>query len=148
MEVKNLFNSAAKAEIVERINKLTPQSQRQWGKMDVAQMLAHLQMPLGIAIGAHTIKGNWLMRLILPFFKKMLWDDKPYKQSLPTDKSFIMANPKDFENEKTKLLDMVNRFTEANMVTEVHPVFGKMTREQWSMASWKHIDHHLKQFGV
>lgn len=148
MEVKNLFNNITKQEIVERINKLTPHSQRLWGKMDAAQMLAHLQMPLGIAIGAHSIKGNWLMRLILPFFKKMLWDDKPYKQCLPTDKTFIIADAKDFENEKAKLLDMVNRFTEANMVTEVHPVFGKMTKEQWSMATWKHIDHHLKQFGV
>ena len=148
MEVKNLFDNAAKQEIVERISKLTPQSQRQWGKMDVAQMLAHLQMPLGIAIGAHTIKGNWLMRMILPFFKKMLWDDKPYKQSLPTDKTFIMADPKDFEMEKGKLLEMVSSFTEANMINEVHPVFGKMTKAQWSMASWKHIDHHLKQFGV
>lgn len=148
MEVKNLFNSSAKQEIVERISKLTPQSQRQWGKMDVAQMLAHLQMPMGIAIGTHTIKGNWLMRMLSPLFKKMLWDEKPYKQGLPTAKSFVMTDPKDFEKEKTKLLDMVNRFTEANMVTEVHPVFGKMTKEQWSMATWKHIDHHLKQFGV
>lgn len=148
MEVKNLFDPAAKQEIVARINKLTPQTQGLWGKMDVAQMLAHLQMPMGVALGDHTVKGNFLMRLILPFFKKMLWDDKPYKRSLPTDKTFVMADPKDFEKEKAKLLDMVQRFTKSNMVTEIHPVFGKMTNEQWSMATWKHIDHHLQQFGV
>lgn len=148
MEVKNLFDPAAKQEIIERINKLTPQTQRVWGKMDVSQMLAHLQMPMGVALGDHALKGNFLMRLILPFFKKMLWDDKPYKRSLPTDKTFVMASPKDFENEKQKLLSMINRFTPENMVTEIHPVFGKMTKEQWSMATWKHIDHHLQQFGV
>lgn len=48
MEVKDLFDPAVKQEILDRINKLTPQSQRQWGKMDVAQMLAHCQMPLGV----------------------------------------------------------------------------------------------------
>jgi hypothetical protein len=149
MEVKNLFEPAVKQEILARINNLTPQSQRQWGKMDVAQMLAHLQIPMGIALGSHTIKGNWLMKLILPLFKKKLYDESPWKQGLPTDKSFIMTGQsKDFENEKNRLLDKINRFTKENMINEKHPVFGKLTKEQWSKATWKHLDHHLKQFGV
>ena len=149
MEVKNLFDTTVKQEIIARINNLTPQSQRQWGKMDVAQMLAHVQVPMGVALGTHTVKGNWLMKLILPLFKKMLYDEKPWKPSLPTDKTFIMTGlTKDFENEKKELLDMVNRFTEPNMINEKHPVFGNLTKEQWSKATWKHIDHHLQQFGV
>jgi hypothetical protein len=124
MEVKNLFDPSVKQEIISRINKLTPQSQRLWGKMDVAQMLAHVQAPIGVAFGTNTVKGNWLMKLILPFFKKMLYDEKPWKQGLPTDK------------------------TESNMINEKHPVFGKLTKENWSKATWKHIDHHLKQFGA
>lgn len=149
MEIKNLFDPAVKQEIIERINKLTPQSQRQWGKMDAAQMLAHVQVPIGVAQGTHTVKGNWLMKLILPFFKKMLYDEKPWKQSLPTDKTFIMTGQsKEFEKEKNILLEMVNRFTESNMINEKHPVFGKLTKEQWSKATWKHLDHHLKQFGA
>lgn len=148
MEVKNLFDPAAKKEIIDRINKLSPASQGQWGKMDVAQMLAHLQMPMGIAIGDHYIKGHPIMKLFMPLFKRMLWDEKPYKHDLPTDKSFKMADEKDFEKEKAKLLEMTSRFTEENMVTEVHPVFGRMTKEQWGKATWKHFDHHLSQFGV
>jgi hypothetical protein len=149
MEIKNLYDIATKQEIIDRINKLTPQSQRQWGKMNVGQMLAHCQMPMGIALGSHTIKGHWLMRLILPLFKKTLYDEKPWKQSLPTDKSFIMTGKaKEFDKEKNQLLDMVNRFREANMINDEHPVFGRLTKEQWSKATWKHLDHHLKQFGV
>lgn len=149
MEIKNLFDPSVKQEIVNRINKLTPESQRQWGKMNVAQMLAHLQMPMGVALGTNTVKGNWFMKLILPLFKKMLYDEKPWKQGLPTDKTFVMTGTeKDFTTEKNLLLDKVSRFTEANMVNEKHPVFGKLTKEQWSKATWKHIDHHLKQFGV
>lgn len=140
---------AVKQEITKRINTLSPQSLRQWGKMDVAQMLAHLQVPIGVALGTHIVKGNWLMKLILPFFKKMLYDERPWKQGLPTDKTFIMTSEaKDFELERNKLLDMINRFTEANMVNEKHPIFGRLTKEQWSKASWKHIDHHLKQFSA
>ncbi len=149
MEVKNLFDSHVKQEINSRINKLTPHSQQVWGKMNVAQMLAHLQVPMGVALGTHTVQGNWLMKLILPFFKKNLYDEKPWKQGLPTDKTFVMTGQsKDFEKEKNALLDMLHRFTENNMINEKHPVFGKLTKEQWSKATWKHIDHHLQQFGV
>lgn len=148
MEVKNLFDPSVKQQITERINKLTPQTPNQWGKMDVAQMLAHVQMPIGIAFGTSTIKGNWLMKLILPLFKKSLYNEKPWKPGLPTDKSFVMTGQvKDFAKEKNELLNKINRFTEANMINEEHPVFGKLTKEQWSKATWKHIDHHLKQFG-
>lgn len=149
MEVKNLFDPTVKIEIIDRINKLTSQSERLWGKMDAAQMLAHVQVPIGVAFGTTTVKGNWLMKLILPLFKKNLYDQKPWKQGLPTDKTFIMTGQsKDFEKEKTALLDMVSRFSEPTMINEKHPVFGKLTKEQWSKATWKHLDHHLKQFGV
>jgi len=149
MEVKNLFDPAVKQEIIARINKLTPQTPQQWGKMNVAQMLAHVQIPMGVALGTHTVRGNAIMRLILPLFKKMLYDERPWKQGLPTDKTFVMTGiAKDFEQEKNQLLDKINRFAEANMINEKHPVFGKLTKEQWSMATWKHLDHHLKQFGA
>lgn len=149
MEIKNLFDPVVKTEIVNRINNLTAESQGQWGKMDVAQMLSHVQAPMGVAFGSSTVKGNWLMRMILPFFKSMLYNDKPWKQGLPTDKTFITTGvSKDFEKEKAVVLDMVNRFTEANLINDKHPIFGRLTKEQWSKATWKHLDHHLRQFGV
>jgi len=149
MEIRDLFDPTVKQDIIDRINKLTPQTQRQWGKMDVAQMLAHVQMPIHIAFGTHQPKGSFLLRLIGPLFKSKLWDDKPYKHSLPTDPTFIMTgNAKDFEKEKATLLNLINSFTENNLISEQHPIFGKLTKENWSKATWKHLDHHLKQFGV
>jgi hypothetical protein len=149
MEIKNLFDADVKQDIITRIHQLTPGSKAVWGKMNVAQMLAHVQVPMGVALGTHTVKGNWLMKLILPLFKKNLYDEKPWKQGLPTDKTFIMTGfEKDFENEKSELIDKLTRFTENNMINESHPVFGKLTKEQWSKATWKHLDHHLKQFGA
>lgn len=149
MEIKNLFDPEVKKEIIERINKLTPESQRNWGKMNVAQMLAHVQVPMGVALGTHIVKGNWLMKLILPLFKKALYDEKPWKEGLPTDKTFIMTGQqKDFDAEKKDLLKKVDIYSETTMINDKHPVFGKLTKEQWSKATWKHLDHHLKQFGV
>ncbi|MDX2045768.1 MAG: DUF1569 domain-containing protein [Chitinophagaceae bacterium] len=148
MEVKNLFDTSVKKEIIDRINKLSPQTLRQWGKMDVAQMLAHCQMPMGVALGKHKLKGSFIIKLLGPFFKKTLYNDKPFKRSLPTDKSFVITDAKDFEKEKNSLIDMINSFTEGNMTSEPHPFFGKLTKEEWSKGTYKHLDHHLQQFGV
>jgi hypothetical protein len=149
MIVENLFDPQVKSKIVDRINKLTPASKPVWGKMNVAQMLAHLQKPIGVADGSHLLKKNLMGILIGPLFKHKLYDDKPYKRSLPTAPSFITTNTDwEFEKEKATLLAMIERFSESNMVNDRHPFFGKMTKEQWSKGLWKHIDHHLQQFGV
>ena len=148
MEIKNLFDPAVKQDIFERINKLTPQTKQQWGKMDVAQMLAHLQMPIGVAEGTHKLSRSLIGRILGPFARKMLYNDKPFQRNLPTDRTFIMKEPKNFEKEKQQLIEMINLFTEVNIVDTPHPFFGKLTKEQWSKGSWKHLDHHLKQFGV
>ena len=148
MEVKNLFEPAVKQEIINRINKLTPDSKALWGKMNVGQMLAHCQVPIGVAEGSHKLKRSLIGFIFGPIVKKILYNNKPFKHDLPTDRSFIMKDAKDFETEKRKLVGMINNFTEANMVDEPHPFFGKLTKEQWSIGSWKHLDHHLQQFGV
>ena len=148
MEVKNLFESSVKQEIIARINKLTPQTQRLWGKMNVAQMLAHCRMPMGVAEGTHKLSRTFIGIIFGPIAKKMLYNDKPFKRNLPTDKSFVMKASKDFEKEKQGLITMINNFSEQNMVDEPHPFFGKLTKEQWSKGMYKHLDHHLQQFGV
>jgi hypothetical protein len=148
MEVKNLFDAGIKQDIIKRIHNLTPQNTAQWGKMNVTQMLAHCQMPLGVATGKHKLKRNFFLSLIGPLFKKQLYNDVPFKRNLPTDKSFIITNPGEFEREKQSLVDMVNSFSETSMSGEPHPFFGKMTKEEWSKGTWKHLDHHLQQFGV
>ena len=78
MEIKNLYETSVKQEIKDRINKLTPNSQRLWGKMDVAQMLAHLQMQIEVAYGTRIVKGNLLMKLMVPLFKKSLYNENIY----------------------------------------------------------------------
>jgi len=143
-----MFDPAVKQDIINRINKLTPETKQLWGKMNVAQMLSHVQLPISCAYGTHKVKGSILLRLVGPLFKSILYNDKPYKQSLPTDPSYIVIDAKNFESEKQKLLDLVNKFSPDTIVLLNHPVWGKMTKNQWSKATWKHLDHHLKQFGV
>lgn len=143
-----MFDPAVKQDIIDRINKLTPGTKQLWGKMTVAQMLSHTQLPISCAYGTHKVKGSLLLRLVGPLFKSILYNEKPYKQSLPTDPSYIVADAKTFETEKQKLLELVNKFSPDTVILLNHPVWGKLTKDQWSKATWKHLDHHLKQFGV
>lgn len=116
--------------------------------MNVEQMLAHAQLPIGVAFGTHQPNINLFFKIIGPLFKSVLYNDKPYKHSLPTDKTYIVTDQKNFETERNKLVEMLNEFNEANITNIIHPAFGKMTKEQWSKATWKHLDHHLQQFGL
>src|ERR1700704_488754 len=124
METKNLFDPAVKQEIIVRINQLTPGSKAVWGKMNVSQMLAHLQVPIGVADGTQKLKRTFFGRIVGPMVKKILYNDKPFKRNLPTDPSFVMINnQKDFETEKQKLLVIVSNFTEVSIVNETHTFF-------------------------
>ena len=86
-------------------------------------MLAHLQLPIQVAYGTHMVQANWLMKLILPLFKKTMYNEKPWKKGLPTDKSFIMTGKaKDFEKEKKHLIDLIEQCGSS-------PVYSLLKRE-------------------
>jgi hypothetical protein len=116
--------------------------------MDVAQMLHHCQQPLKVALGKSELKKRFFP--LASLFKKSLYNDKPWRQNLPTAKLFKVTDSKDFETEKQELEAMLASFHKKKGQTEwkPHPIFGKFTAEQWGKMQYKHLDHHLKQFGV
>ncbi|HSU27195.1 MAG TPA: DUF1569 domain-containing protein [Chitinophagaceae bacterium] len=148
MEVKDLFDPAVKQDILNRVNKLTPESKNQWGKMNASQMLAHCCVPLGVAEGKNKLKRSFMGFVFGRMARPMLYNEKPFKRGLPTDGSFIVKDPRDFNTEKQNLVGRINDFREDTLVGEKHPFFGKLTKEQWSKGMYKHLDHHLQQFGV
>lgn len=148
MEVKDLYDPVVKEEVIHRLNKLTPDTRPLWGKMNVQQMLAHLQQPILVTYGRQQPAGNFLFKFLGPLIKPALYGPKPYKRGLPTDKTYIVTDNRNFEKERQKLIELVREFREDNIPDKPHPLFGKMTKEQWSKATWKHLDHHLQQFNV
>lgn len=149
--MKSLFTTEAYNEILNRIESLDGDKQAQWGKMNVSQMLAHCSFPLKVALKDMSLdKPNVFKRVLFSMFKSSLYDDKPWKQSLPTTKEFIVNDEKEFNTEKTKLVEKINQFHAEKSKTEwpPHPMFGKFTSEQWGKMQYKHLDHHLTQFGV
>lgn len=146
--MRNAFLETDYRELVVRINELTEGSKRKWGKMEVAQMLAHCCLPLKQALTTqYHGSGNLLLKLI---FKKKLYDDSPHKKNLPTAKQFIINDSRDFETEKNNLLALLREVHKRGIAYSWgnHPTFGVLTPEQWGMSFYKHLDHHLQQFGV
>jgi len=147
--MKSLFNPEAHKEIMGRLDQLESTTQAKWGKMTVGQMLWHCQGPFNIMLEKHdyNLKPNWLAKV---FFKKSLYSDKPWRKGLPTAKFLKAKDTKDFSIEKPKLVALINE-TFDNREKEAwnpHPGFGYFTNDQWGKLQYKHMDHHLRQFGV
>jgi len=147
--MKSLLETEVHEEILTRIDTLEEKSQGQWGKMSVGQMVWHCQYPLKLAIENknYSKKGNAFIKL---FFKKSLYNDKPWRKNLPTSPIMKTKEDKDLESERIVLRSLVTNFHAQKVRTEwhPHPVFGTFTPEQWGQLEYKHLDHHLKQFGV
>jgi hypothetical protein len=126
----SIFAQTDYQHILQRIEKLTPSSQAQWGKMNVSQMLAHLQAPIEAMVGTRKLKRGLIGFLFGAIAKKKLISGKPFSKNLPTDRSFIVADERDFNAERNKLITLLNGLHskgESAVTTDPHPFFGKMT---------------------
>ncbi|MBZ0327534.1 MAG: DUF1569 domain-containing protein [Altibacter sp.] len=147
--MKSLFDAEAFSEIKTRIDNLSEASEKQWGKMTHGQMLHHCQGPFNIMLekNDYGMKPNWMAKL---FFKKLLYNDKPWRKNLPTAKFLKETEARNFEKERLDLVKLLDEFEAQKDRTDwkPHPAFGHFTRLQWGQMQYKHLDHHLRQFGV
>ena len=145
----SIFDHSTYSTVLERINSLEESTQPVWGKMSVSQMLAHNVIPFDIVLEKRPPIGkpNFIMKLL---FKKMMYNDKPFKRSLPTPGPFNIESSKDFNTEKQQLISVVNEvYTQKDKDKwPTHPMFGEFTSLQTGQLLFKHLDHHLRQFGV
>ena len=149
--MKNLYEPETVDEVISRINKLQPATQPHWGKMDVAQMLAHCSATMDMASGRLNPPRILLGRLIGPLFKTILINEKPFGKNGPTHKKLIISDQRDFVREQERLKNSVQQFHdhgEAGCTKRPHPFFGKLSAQDWSRGMYKHLDHHLRQFGA
>lgn len=149
--MKSMFIKTDVDEIIERINKLTPETQRQWGKMNVEQMLVHCRYSVETATGDRFAPRTFMGRLIGGFFKPMTTNDKSFGHGSPTSSDFIITDTESFEIEKNSLIELVQKLYDggkANVTDKPHAFFGHLNPTQWGALMHKHLDHHLKQFGV
>jgi hypothetical protein len=149
-EGRSLFVPAARRAITERLERLGADSARQWGKMQAAQMLAHCALALELPMD-HPERRQILLGKILARFVRGKWlGEAPFERDSPTDPSFVVSDARDFAGERARLLRAIERFAERGperAAGMVHTFFGRLSGEEWGRLMYKHLDHHLRQFG-
>ena len=150
--MKNLFEEATAKEVRERVARVRSDSDRLWGKMNAAQMLAHCALSLEWAVGDKIPPRMFLGRIIGGIVKPMvLKDDAPMKRNSPTSKDLVVQDERDLGRERERLCGLIDRFAAAGSkgcTMHPHSFFGRMTPDEWAILMYKHLDHHLRQFGV
>lgn len=150
--MKSLFDTETYQEIIDRIEKLNENSTPNWGEMSVGQMLTHCQKPLEVANGTLQLntKIGFFKKLVMKAFKPLMYNDKSWQKNLGTVQEFKITELKTFQEEKEKLVKTITAFSnkkDTNNWPE-HPFFGTFNTEQWGKMQYKHLNHHLTQFGV
>lgn len=148
----NIFTDLTYAQTIKRLKALTESTERKWGTMTPAQMLRHcrsqlefIQNPKEDAKVYKTMLRfspvRWLALYGFPWPKN--------SQTAPEmDVTKKLVDTADFETELKLLLESLQNLYHAGHVEAVHPLFGKMGKNQWGRVVWKHLDHHLRQFGL
>ena len=151
--MKNLFVLEDRKDLIKRIESLKPTNTKNWGKMTVHQILAHLADPIRLSLGEKnavdinnpvfkSFFGKWMVRFI------------PWPKAAPTAGEFLpgngMTEPTDFNSDKQTLLLLIHRI--ANVPPDhqfkAHPLFGPLSRKDLGRLYWRHLDHHLRQFSA
>lgn len=150
---KNLLDKEACETLVLRVQKLSAGALPRWGKMTATEMLLHvnklhqhLLLPPVTVTRNNTSPKQYLLRWLV------LYGMPRYPKGAKTPKQFNTkgaGNEAAFEDQKALFIALLRRFAEhKEPIHHFHPYFGALSTRQWGLSSWKHADHHLRQFGL
>ena len=147
--MKSLWDSNAREELAQRLDRLKPDASGLWGKMNASQMVAHLVDSLKMSTGKLKVKGKKLPLRFTPI-KQLIIYGPPFPKSAPTAPELLVRQCDDWDTECASLKEMMDSFASRPAGTQLprHPAFGTLSRRAWGVLSYKHIDHHFRQFGV
>lgn len=150
--MKNFFDQNAGQEFKDRLARLRPDSEHQWGKMNSSQMVAHLCKAMQQVTGEVRPPRMFLGRIMGYFVRsRVLGDDAPLRRNSPTVPGLAITDERDFIGERQRLYGLMDRIVALGpkaCTSHPHSFFGQLTQEQWGILMYKHFDHHLRQFSV
>lgn len=149
--MKSILDLDTKNDILKRIEKLNPETKSLWGKMNVAQMLCHCANGMGLATGKIKPPRQFIGKLFGWIFKPAYYNNRHFPKNIQTIKGGAVSEEKEFAFEKKRLVEAIEEMHaggEEICTTHPHPIMGNYTPAEWGMGMYKHLDHHLRQFGV
>ncbi len=149
----SLSNPEDVAEIKRRLNQVTEESPRKWGQMDSAQMLRHCDKILQVGLQKVVLPEPHFIFKCVGICTKITMKvcNHGIPPNMPTFDVVKLKENCNFERAKANLLMTFDEFLhalEADTLLERHVLFGKMSQHDWAFLQYKHLNHHLKQFGV
>ena len=147
--MRSILNESDRAEIVRRLQSLSASSTRKWGSMDVAGMLQHLRLSTDMALGDLPVPSVNKRPFQMFPLKHLIIYVFPFPKGAPTAPELVPSGAS-FEDERSSLIELLERLGPGprDGAGPAHPLFGPMTWRQWGVATYKHANHHLKQFGA
>lgn len=147
--MKSLFDEQLRSAMLARIERVTTGSRPRWGKMNAEQMLAHLTEAMRMAVGEIETKPK-KVPIRFPPLKQLAIYLAPWPKGAPTAAELMPSDTRSVETSKSELARLLAAFGSRANRTDWprHPAFGAMSRRAWGVLAWRHLDHHLRQFGV
>ena len=148
--MNSLFDVEARSSIHRRIDSLGLDRPALWGRMNAHQMICHVADQLRVALGDIKVESQPGPLRFRPLRQILVyWLPWP-KGKLPTAPEMLTTAPLQWDHDVAVLHALIDRFAEQNAseVWAAHPAFGTLSGREWGVLSWKHFDHHLRQFGA
>lgn len=152
---KTVFEAPYRLELIGRVKNLIPDSKGKWGRLNSQQMVRHLSEACRMAFDEVQVpdQSNFLTRTMVKWL--FLSNVKPpgrekgkIKTFPPIDIVERNISVSDMETEIKNYSALLDRMNNANILSNKHPLFGKMSREDWGYLTYAHGDYHLTQFNV
>lgn len=146
--MKTIWKKTLREQLENRLDKLSPDTPARWGKFDAPQMVCHLIESTRMALGELEVKPKKTPFKRFPF-KQLVVYLLPFPKGAPTAPELLRRTPQEWNGEIRQLKDLMRKFAAGSHSRfPEHPAFGKLSRRAWGVLAYRHIDHHLKQFGL
>lgn len=148
--MSTLADSRVREALVARLERMSPDARARWGRMTAPQMLAHCADALRMSFGDLPVQPKHAALPRMAVVKWLFLNVLPFPKSAPTAKELITRTPEAWDVERAALVALIGRVGSANANTRwaEHPLFGPLSGAQWGQLTWKHLDHHLRQFAA
>jgi hypothetical protein len=148
MPVGTLLNDADRTQLLQRLRQVRPDAAPAWGTLTAPRMLCHLADQLRVALGdipskpVHTFASRTLLKHLV-----VNTGFQPPRGKIQTAPEMLVSQPAAWEADLAACVVLAERVG-TGAARAVHPMFGPLSPEQWGRLCWKHMHHHLVQFGV
>lgn len=148
--MKSLSDESARSAVILRLSALASDAQPAWGRLTAPRMLCHAADTLRMALGELPTAPPTKLAFTRFPLKQLLLYIVPMARNLPTAPELLTTAPDSFEADRERVAKLIQRFadTPASGMGPRHPFFGPLSWPQWAALQWRHLDHHLRQFGV